>query len=442
MSQDRDSNAMERADVTEHTRRNFVVIVGEATAFMSGLAWVDPSAVLPMFIGLLTPSTVVIGLVTVLQRLGWMLPQVLMASVLGHRPRRLAFLRYPALVGRMPFMAFVAYLWLRGVSSPETVIWFLVIAYTCISLGNGVLGIAWQDIIAKSIPSRLRGRFFGTMQFSTAVAAFAVGFGVRWMLGSEGPGFPRDYTILFTLMAVSLGLSTFGLWLVREPVRPVLQRRQSVREIVAGAMPLLRERREFRRLVLTGLLGFGMSFTMPFYIVYARQDLGVPAETAGIYIWAAMFGSAISSIIWGYLNDRRGPATVVRGGCALVMITPLLAIVIPWLMGVAEGPFPNAEQYVRYAFALVFVAGGSAMGAMWMGLTNYLFELTGHEERPRYLALMNMLTAPGAFAPLLVGWMLTVLPFVVVFSFVAACGAGAVVLSRRLPEPRSAAAAE
>jgi MFS family permease len=225
-------------------------------------------------------------------------------------------------------------------------------------------------------------------------------------------------------------------------VRPVLERRQTVWEIVAGAMPLLREHREFRRLVLTGLLGFGMSFTMPFYIVYAKQDLGVPPETAGIYIWAAMFGSAISSIIWGYLNDRRGPATVVRGGCTLVMITPLLAIAIPWLMGMAEGPFPNAEQYVRYVFALVFVAGGASMGAMWMGLTNYLFELTSHEDRPRYLALMNMLTAPGAVAPLLVGWMLTFLPFVVVFSFVAACGAGAAVLSRWLPEPRAAAVAE
>jgi hypothetical protein len=157
----------------------------------------------------------------------------------------------------------------------------MVIAYTSISLGNGVLGISWNDIIAKSIPSWLRGRFFGTMQFATAIAVFGVGFVVRWMLGPRGPGFPTDYTILFTLMAVFLTVSIIGCWMVREPIRPVLDRPQRLREILGSALPLLRGHSGFRSLVLIAALGFGMSYAMPFYMVYAKKELGVEDQIAG-----------------------------------------------------------------------------------------------------------------------------------------------------------------
>jgi len=76
MDQRRGNNAAPSNDFTEHTRWNFAAIVSESASFQTGRAWSDPSAVLPLFIGALTPSTVVIGLIPVLQRLGFLLPQL------------------------------------------------------------------------------------------------------------------------------------------------------------------------------------------------------------------------------------------------------------------------------------------------------------------------------------------------------------------------------
>ncbi len=417
----------------EHTRWNFAVIVTESTFFMAGLAWVEPSSVLPLFIGMLTPSTVVVGVIVVLQRLGWLLPQVVMAAVLGHRPRRLPWLRWPVLLGRLPLLAFVCYLWLRGVGNAGVVIWFMVIAYAFVALGNGVPGISWHDIIAKSIPPQLRGRFFGTMQFATAASAFGVGFVVHWMLSSAGPAFPRNYTWLFTLMALSLTVSIIGCWMVREPIRPVLDMPQSVRQILSSALPMLRRAAGFRSLVLVALLGFGISWATPFYMVHAKENLGVRDEMAGPYIWALTVGGAIASIWWGYLNDRRGPRAVIRGACAFITMTPLLAIVLPPAVWLAAGALPRFAAALPYLFALVFLSGGAAIGATWMGAANYLFELAGHQDRPRYIALMNLLTAPGALAPLLIGWALSFLAFPVVYPLMAAFGAASLAVSLRMP---------
>ena len=417
---------------TEHTRWNFGIIAAESAFFLSGLAWVDPAAVLPLFISRLTPSTVVIGLIAVLQQLGWKAPQIFMAAALGHRPHKLPFLRWPVVIGRLPFFAFVAYLWLRGVENSTVVIWFLAIGLACISFGNGILGISWNDIIAKSIPPRLRGRFFGSMQFASAVAAFAVGFAVRWTLGPSGPGFPFNYTLLFTAMAVFLLISVVGCWLVREPIRPVLDRPQSVRQILLSTIPMLRNP-PFRALVTASLLGFAVTYTLPFYVVYARQHLAIEEHVSGVYIWAMTVGGAVASIFWGYLNDSRGPRAVMRGGAILATSTPLLALLLPAVLLPLAHSLPAAARALPYLFSLVFLTGGSAMGAMWMGSTNYLFDLCGDQDRPRYLAIFHLCTIPSAFAALVVGWLLGYLSFTVIFFLLAVCGAAALAAAFTMP---------
>ncbi len=430
-----DNTAPHHNDAAEHTRWNFAVITAESSAFMIGLAWVDPATVLPLFIYRLTHSTVFVGITPVFQRLAYMLPQLLVASLIGHRPQRAPVLRWGVLIGRLPFLAFVIFLWLRGIQNATLVVWFMIAGYFFAAMGNGVVAVPWQDIIAKSIPTRLRGRFFAAQQVVYAFAVMGVGFVVKWILSPGGPGFPRDYTILFTLLVAGLSLSIVGCWLVREPIRPVWERPQSFRSLLAGAGPMLREHRAFRYLVLTVLLGTSLSLTTPFYMVYARRELGVEESFAGVYIWAMTLSGAALIWIWGQLNDRRGPRGVLRGTCALAALAPVIALALPTLCQALAPVVPGIYKALPYLFSLVFVTAGSVMGGLWMGSINYMFELSSHEERPRYIALMNFLGAPGAFSPLLVGWLLQFTPFRLVFVLLALCGLCAVITAWRLPRP-------
>jgi MFS family permease len=420
----------------QHTRWNFGMFIAEATFYMAGLTWVDSSAVLPLFVGRLGGSTVIVGFVAAMQQLGWKVPQVFMAAALGHRPRKLPFLRWPILIGILPLLGLVAYLWTAGTGRAGIVLWLIVIAFTSLSLANGVLGISWQDIIAKSIPPRLRGRFFGTMHFATAVTAFAIGFAVRAALTPGGPGFPLGYILLFTAAGVFMILCTVGCWLVREPVRTARDRPQSVADILRGTLPMLRGEPGFRALVIMGLLVLGVSTSMPFYVIYAKRALGVTDAAAGTYILAMTLGGAIASPLWGYLNDRHGPRSVLRGTACLIAATPLLALFVP--AGVRA--LPALAAALPYLFGLVFLAAGSSMNAIWFGASNYLLELTGDEDRPRYIGVYHFCTLPGALGALLIGWLLGRLPFAAVFLLVAVSGAGAVGTAWRIPRPGGEAA--
>ena len=418
----------------EHTRWNFAVIGAESAAFQSGMMWADPVTVLPLFIGQLGGSTVLVGLVTLLQRLGWILPQLPMAAVVGHRPNRLPYLRWGVLLFRLPFLAFVAYLWWAGVSDPRVVLTFMLLGYFSVALGNGFVALPWQDIIAKSIPAEIRGRFFGVMQFATASLAMGVGFVVRYMLGSNAPAFPTNYAILFSLTGLFFTLSTVGCWLVREPIRPVLDRPETMRDILRGVIPFLRREAGFRYLATVAMLGVGMSLTTPFYIVYATKQLGVAPQTAGVYIMAATIGGAVSSLVWAHYNDRRGPRAALRGGAACTLLAPTLALLVPPLARGVEAV--TGVTTLPYLFGLVFLVAGSSMNGMWIGTNNYVFDLASHQERPRYIAILNWLAIPGAAIPVVVGVALKSVPYPLVFAGLTVVGAAVFGLAWRMPRPR------
>jgi MFS family permease len=418
----------------EHTRWNFPVMATESTVFMTGMAWADPGTVLPLFIGHLSGSTVLLGLAPVLQRLGYILPLLPVAALVGHRPNRRPYLRWGVLVGRAPFFGFLAYLWLVGIGNASATLTFMFIAYLFVALGNGFVGVPWQDIIAKSIPAGIRGRFFGTMQFLTAACVFGVGFGVRWMLGPHGPGFPRSYLFLFSLAGLFFTLSTVGCWIIREPIRPVLDQRETLRELIADIGPFLRRQRALRPLAAVALLGMGMCLMTPFYMAYATRELGVPPQFAGVYLGAFTIGSAVSSLVWAHLNDKHGPRSPIRCATAMIVLVPVLALTAPVAARVTGGLLPGTAV-LPYLFGVVFLVAGTNRTGLWLGTNNYIFDLSSHEERHRYIAVANTLAAPGALLPLLIGKLLEFLPYPVVFLLLAGLGATVVGLALRLPKP-------
>jgi hypothetical protein len=70
-----------------------------------------------------------------------------------------------------------------------------------------------------------------------------------------------------------------------------------------------------------------------------------------------------------------------------------------------------------------------------MGSNNYLFELTSHQERPRYIALLATLAAPRTLFPVVTGAALMVVRFEVVFALLAAIGTATILMCWRLEEP-------
>jgi len=415
-----------------YTRWNFVVIVLDAGFFMASLAFIDPIAVLPVLLSKLGASALVIGLMGCVQRAGWLLPQLLVTSFVLHRDRKLPFVIYPAAISRLPLIVLaVVFSATWGVSHPEALIVLTFVVFALFFFGDGLVGVPWHEICARTIPPTLRGRFFGSIQLVSGVLGVAVGELVRRVLADPSLPFPQNYGRLFTFLCIGMVTSTIFVSLIKEPRSKAATEAQSFLRIVRAIPLTLRRYPLLRRLIVCQLLCGLPLVAMPFYAVYATERLGLPQDVAGRFVQASVVGFAGASMIWAYLSDRCGPSRVLRTVSWVIVSVPLCALLVP---PVARAL--GAEGAMAYLYAVVFLLNGATWGGTWIGFTNYVLEIAPDDIRPLFLGLQATLGAPALMMPLLGGVLLGFMSFEALFSLAAAGGLVAFVYVRRLQEPR------
>ena len=415
-----------------YTRWNFVIIALDVSFFVTGMSFLDPVAVLPVLVQKLNGSELMVGAMGALQRAGWIIPQLIGASFVLHRSRKKPFVVIPCLISRIPFIGLSLAFWFVPPGSHlQTLLFLLIGVYTLFFFADGICGVPWHDIIARTIPPNLRGRFFGSINIVAGLLAIGAGAVVRRVLADPSLPFPHNYGRLFMFLCICMGLSMIFILLIKEPPGSALQEPHSLLRLVRAIPGTLRRHPLLRRVIIAqNLLGFS-SLVIPFYAVYGYSRLGLSESMGGVFIWAGVAGSTSASLMWAYLNDHKGPLTVLRGIAVASLFPPLAAIAIPPLVGTF-----GAAADLRYAYCAVFLLNGIAMSGGWMGITNYVFEIAPGDIRPLFLGLASTLSAPVVLMPLIGGWLLGFIAYQTLFAISLAGGVIGLCYIYTLERPR------
>ena len=160
--------------------------------------------------------------------------------------------------------------------------------------------------------------------------------------------------------------------------------------------------------------------TLPFYIVYARQELGAPSGAIGWFMLAQVLGGVSANLVWARLVDLYGSRRMLAVCAVTSTLTPLLAILL--------GRFGWA------GLLPVIFLGGAIFNGRNVGFSCALLELAPAAERPTYSALNALLILPVAFLSLIAGLLLQHWPYPTLFLIAAVfIGMGAL-LTQRLPK--------
>lgn len=411
---------------------NFAAITLDVSFWTAGSACVDVGAVLPVFVNTLTASKLVIAVLTALPSVGWTLPQLVGAARILHRPRKKRYLLTVAALGRTPMLALPVLLLLFPLPSKAVMLWAMVACYTTLFFTDGLIGAAWYDIIAKTIPPRLRGRFFGAMNVLGGFAAIGSGWLVKRVLASPSLAYPRQYGVLFACLCAGLFLSYLLLAMIREPEGEVMaDEPQPLGAVLRHVPRIWHDNAPLRRLLAVSWLASLSTLAWPFYVLYGIQALGLAPEAGAVFIWAGAVGNMAGSAVWAWVNDRRGPRAVLVAACSLRAAPPAVALAVPLVL--ASLPSLRSAGTAQYLFALVFLFGGAATSGGMMGFTNYVLELAPERERPVYVGMGNTLNAPGLLAPVLGGWLISILSYQAVFALAVVAGVVSLVVGLRLP---------
>jgi len=394
-------------------RRNFIAGLWHGAFLAFGMSLTDPNTVISAFVVDLTGSTVWVGGLSTVLTVAGALPQIFVARWLEPKPQKRPYL-LAAISLRVISWAILAWLiYSIGSEYPNTVAWILVGMLAIFYIGGGLANIPYTDIIGKIIPRNRRGAFFGGKGALSGPLAISAALLARQIL-ADVP-YPNNYAILFGLAALGLAVASLGFWVMREPLSVNVESRMlSWREYW---QELLAAGHRIKELIWAQLLTVFSLMVIPFYVVYALNQLNAPSWAVGWFLLLQVMGGSLSNLVWARLVDRYGSRRMLFVCAVVSTLTPISAVLL--------------SRFGWEALLPIFFLAGSTANGRLTGFQSALLELAPETKRSTYAGLNAVLILPIAFLSLAAGLLLQYWQFSTLFLFAAGfIGMGAVVIHR------------
>jgi len=386
----RDRSYLERTDeefqeeVERNYRWNFTFYTFEITTFFFGATLISGWTIVPLFISKLTTSPVPIGIAALLTQGSAYLPQILTANFIQRSPAMKPLVVTLGLfLERLPMLLIVVSA-IVATQSPTLALILFLIGYAWHGLGAGMLGPAWQDLIARCFPTEKRGRLFGfSSSLGTLTGVAGSGLSI-WLLSNYS--FPNNFTFLFLLAAAAILISWIFLTFVREPIPTNHTYRQTRSEFWSSLSEILRSKQNFRRFIIARLLlGLG-TMGAGFITLSAIQIWQVSDSMVGTYTTILLVGQSIGTLFLGLLADRKGHILALE----LSALASGFGFLLAWVA-------PTQHFYLASFMLLGLASGGTIVSGFLV-----VMEFAEPERRPSYIGITSTgLGIIGIIAPML-----------------------------------------
>ena len=413
--------------VEENLKRNYAGHYVHGMLGMTGFRLVNTPTFVPAYLHSISGSDFWVGIGTSLQQLGGIVSPIIGAAQIEHRKKILPVSVMLGTMMRVQILGLAISGWfLVGPWALALALLFLFL----LGFFQGPQRVAFQLLLAKVIPIRLRGRLQAWRNLTGGlIAALLSYFAGSWLVANHvwGNGYATTFFLAFVL--TSLGLTALQV-LMREPEPPTVRERKSFRERVKDMPALIRDDRGFMWFMVARTLVMGSRIGQPFFFLFAAATLGIDAtkqpEQFGailaILSFAYMGADTVSNLVWGYLADRQGfrSTFVISTALNIAGVAGLLAC--------------NSVE----TFALAFFLIGAGQSGFLMATSNLVLEYGHPHDVPMRMALSNTAEgAMGALAPL-VGAGLVLLSgyHLALWTTLATMSTALVVLVAKVDEPR------
>lgn len=376
--------------VPENFGRQVVATVSSKT----GDQFTKPGLILTWLLTALGAPAITIGLLVPVREAGSLLPQILIANLLGRYAIHKYFWVIGSLLQGLAVIAIgIAALALRGSALGWTVVALLVL----FSLSRAICSISSKDLLGKTIPKTRRGRLTGLA--SSLSGWVAVGAGVFFALNpaTELP-LPVFTGMIFTAGFLWL-TAAFLMGRVLEFPGPTSNGDNPFREILQS-LHILKEDLIFLRFCVARALLASTVLSMPFYVVLAHGASGGRIRSFGLLMISGSLATALSGVVWGRLSDHSSRTTLAAAGLLAGLAGCLTA-------GVSTLEF--SEDLAAFVYGGLFFLIGLSHTGIRNGRKTYLVDHANQDNRAKLVAVSNtlmglVLLLSGSFGLLAQTW--------------------------------------
>ncbi|WP_211235968.1 MFS transporter [Leisingera aquimarina] len=366
----------------------------------------------------LTGSPLAVGAVPAILRLGWLTPQIFVGYFAERSGASMPFYAGGAF-GRTAAIALLAAVLWHGSAAdwrPVSLGAAALALWTLYAFVSGIVGVPYNDIVARSVPSNRRSRLLALRFFGGGLVALAVAALADHIVRTAD--FPVSYAAVLWIAAALMLVSSVVFVSMGEPERAGIPKgAESFAAYFREGRMAFRNDTRFRWFVFAQWCGGATLIAAPFYVV-AAAEMGLGLENIALLLGAQTSGALASNLLWGWWGDTRGKLSLMRLISFLRLAPPLILLAVLFL--------EMAHMQMLIALVAVFLLLGALANGLTIAVLGLLMEISPEHRRPSYSGYFNALTAPAFVLPLLGGVIYAAIGAEAVFflSAVSAVGQG------------------
>ncbi|MCK4576832.1 MFS transporter [candidate division WOR-3 bacterium] len=387
----------------DNFRKNYYSGIMNGVFYNIAYAFIGGSTVLPMFINSLTNSRFFVGLVNTIETASWPLPQIFVAGFVEHKESKKPLYIYLAILRSLIILIISLFIILFSEAPRTGVLTIFILLFFAYSLSGGLAGISFMDIIGKVFPSDIRGSLWAWRMGIGGSLGVVAGFLVSYII--KRFNYPVNFGILFLIATFFMSMAFLSFSLIKEPVSNIVTRRRKKFAVFIsdGIVTLKKDKKFFNLFLIRIFLGVN-TMSIPFYIIFIKQNHGIELSTVGLFVSTQTFGAIISNLLWGNLSRNKGNHLVLRGTAAISILPPILILL-------------SYIKHINLAYDLfIFFLLGVTIQGIWLGFPNALLDISPSEKIPTYVGFMNTMIAPVLFLPIIGGLLIDYVSYNVLFS--------------------------
>ncbi|MFZ4828395.1 MAG: MFS transporter [Phototrophicaceae bacterium] len=384
-------------------RRNFIYFLLDNALFNIGYNLAGTTTVIPDFLGHLTNSQVLIGLLSNFFSIGNTLPQLFVARLIVRHTHKKSWFIFPNLFVRWVIILFALITVMVGKDQPNLILLAFALCYGIASIGDGLVVVPYVEMIGSSLDNRWRARMFGLTTTITSISMLLVAPLVGYILSNFA--FPNNYAIIFGIAGIFYTLSILpGLFMTELVGSGQTGSVQPFHDFLPHLADILRVDRSYRAYIIARFFSALFMMTAPYYIGFATVDLGLSSAVAIPTLLAIQtIGGLCGSIVFAWLGARNNRHAMILA-LACSVLSPILAL--------------SAGEMRVYPLYLSFWLAGFSSGSLIYAYINWLVGYTTAEQRPIYTGLSSTIIAITALvAPFMGGTIVEQLGYPSLFIF-------------------------
>ncbi len=341
-----------------------------------------------------------LGFLTAIMIGGGKVPQIFFGQMLSQKSRKKPSLLGGIYVRVFSLVALALVVQQSTTLAPGMVIVLIFVLMSVFSLSGAFAGVAYTDMLGKSIQPEERKRFFVTKQAITSVGILFSAIIARKLLTLYPV--PLNYSTLFYGAGGLLLIATGGFWVLAEQSTATSEKHtKRITGKGAGIISVLKaDQNLFSYLLVSNTAGISIAI-IPFYIALAKTSFHLTSQAVGNYLVLQILGMIVSNAVWmKIINRTRTYKSILYVSLVLNMLLPVYALI--------------AAQH-QTAFLAVFVLAGFSLTAYEIVMSGILVEISTNENRALYTGISGTGSLLPVIFPILGGMFIAKTGYLPVF---------------------------